>query len=118
MDIYAMRLVVNGSSHHPLWAHLPPKKAVIFRVPSVLDVFAALPLLVALLVPCFFAGVEVFFARLLVGDAVAIRLDRGSPSALLATISSSSCSRLMPFDSHVPGTGNGALSSVVSTGLS
>ena len=81
--------------------HLLLKKDVIFWLPSPLDVFAALPLLVALLVPCFFAGVFVgetlaFFVG--DGEGAGLRIFSGGPvSAVLLSSSASLRSRLIPF---------------------
>src|SRR4051812_14057209 len=109
---------------HPLGAsarHLL-KNDVIFWLPSALDDFAALPLLVADLVPCFFAGV--FFGEAVLcfsGDAEAADFSAfccGSASAVPLISSAPLCSRLMPLGSPELGeplTGNGALSSVPST---
>lgn len=104
--------------------HLLVKKAVILLFPSFLVAFAALPLLVALRVPCFLVGVLVGDAVFLIGDADKAGFGffcSGSASAVRPSSPSSLRSRLIPFASSVggslvsAGTGNGALSSVPST---
>ena len=58
--------------------HLLPKKDVILALPSPLTgVFAALPLVVALRVPCFLAGVFTGDGRFW-GEAVLLRFVSGS----------------------------------------
>jgi len=110
--------VGNGQAHFLL------KKEVIFIVASAWAIFTALPLLVALLVPAFFAGVAAFFARDVFGDGNAtglLRLACGSDTAVPPSACASLRSRLILLGLSVTcaiefaRTGIGALVSVPPT---